>query len=419
MHRILTLFACLLLSQTATAETETQFIKYRNYLIPLTTEVVPDVACEFREIPADAEVQDEGNARVIILSDLAGEDNRGGFDPDDIQSLVHAVTYADKLDIEGVIPTATRRRDLSLSQASASNEAMANEASEDRFNDIVDAYASDLSRLRTISGDFPDAEVLRNNTFAGGAQFRYSINQTPLPVNDDTVSFKNDGVAHIIKRARCGWFNDDQRPLYVLSWGSSVDFAQAVASAPDIKRVVRFVSYSHVNDGDLGNGFTDSTCSIRGLLSDPETDRLQCQSWNFLRTQLDLWWVDYVGEPRPLQTCDGARLTAVEAGGNLGDEIIANGVEHGELTGFGGGFGEDCFGSTQSFLKIGDTITTAFVLNVASQRNNPSGTTRFGNHIRTNASLRPTYWVLTLTGNRYPGFDVLYTDWIKRANSLR
>ena len=56
MHRILTLFACLLLSQPATAETETQFIKYRNYLIPLTIEVIPDVACEFREIPADAEV---------------------------------------------------------------------------------------------------------------------------------------------------------------------------------------------------------------------------------------------------------------------------------------------------------------------------------------------------------------------------
>ena len=268
-------------------ETETTFIKYRNYLIPLTKEIVPDVSCEFREIPADAEVQDEGNARVIILSDLAGEDNRGGFDPDDIQSLVHAVTYADKLDIEGVIPTATRRRDLSLSQASPSNEAMANEASEDRFNDIVDAYASDLSRLRTISGDFPDAEVLRNNTFAGGAQFRYSINQTPLPVNDDTVSFKNDGVAHIIKRARCGWFNDnDQRPLYVLSWGSNVDFAQAVASAPDIKRVVRFVSYSFVNEG-LFSGPTGGTCSIS--FSNPDTDRLQCQSWNFLRTQLDLW----------------------------------------------------------------------------------------------------------------------------------
>ena len=145
MHRILTLFACLLLSQTATAETETQFIKYRNYLIPLTIEVIPDVACEFREIPADAEVQDAGNARVIITSDMAGADNAGRYDPDDIQSLAHAITFSDKLDIEGIISTATRRRNNNV------NEALANQQSALRINNMINAYQQDLPRLDTVS----------------------------------------------------------------------------------------------------------------------------------------------------------------------------------------------------------------------------------------------------------------------------
>lgn len=113
MYKIIFYLSLILVAQTAAADT--QFIKYRNYLIPIN--VAPDVACQFREIPSNAQVVDQGNARVVLLSDLAGADNRGLFDPDDIQSLVHILTFADQLDIEGIIPSATRSRNLYVVRA--------------------------------------------------------------------------------------------------------------------------------------------------------------------------------------------------------------------------------------------------------------------------------------------------------------
>ena len=86
---------------------------------------------------------------------MAGADNEGRYDPDDIQSLAHAITFSDKLDIEGIISTATRRRNNNV------NEALANQQSALRINNMINAYQQDLPRLDNIGGDFPSPTQLR------------------------------------------------------------------------------------------------------------------------------------------------------------------------------------------------------------------------------------------------------------------
>ena len=69
--------------------------------------------------------------RVIVSTDV------GGSDPDDFQSMVHLLMYADVLDIEGLIsspPNAGRAKHL---------------------HECLDAYAEDFGKLKRASSRFP------------------------------------------------------------------------------------------------------------------------------------------------------------------------------------------------------------------------------------------------------------------------
>ncbi|HIZ37890.1 MAG TPA: DUF1593 domain-containing protein [Candidatus Ruania gallistercoris] len=73
--------------------------------------------------------------RVLVSTDI------GGTDPDDFQSMVHLLLYADVLDIEGLI-------------ASPYGEGRATD-----IHRVIDRYAVDVDRLRR-HGDFPDPASL-------------------------------------------------------------------------------------------------------------------------------------------------------------------------------------------------------------------------------------------------------------------
>src|SRR5690348_14629613 len=82
--------------------------------------------------------------RVIISTDI------GGSDPDDDQSMVHALLYADKIDIKALISTPTkyagRVKDI---------------------HEVIDKYAQDYSKLKTWSGDYPTPEYLKSIVHQG------------------------------------------------------------------------------------------------------------------------------------------------------------------------------------------------------------------------------------------------------------
>jgi len=134
--------------------------------------------------------------RVIISTDV------GGTDPDDFQSMVHLLVYADRFDIEGLIssPYGPGRKKHILQ--------------------VIDLYERDYASLKTYSDRYPAPDALRAITKQGAFEGSGS----------EGLRSSTEGSDWIVRCAR----RDDPRPLWVLVWGGIDDLAQALHDAPDI-----------------------------------------------------------------------------------------------------------------------------------------------------------------------------------------
>ena len=139
--------------------------------------------------------------RVVVSTDI------GGTDPDDFQSMVHLLVYADVLDIEGLIssPFGPGRKEDILK--------------------VIDCYARDYKNLQTYSDRYPTPDALRAITKQGETERALYAG----------VRRSTEGSQWIIECAR----RDDPRPLYVLVWGGIDDLAQSLHDAPDIPPKLR------------------------------------------------------------------------------------------------------------------------------------------------------------------------------------
>lgn len=137
-----------------------------------------------------------GRHRVVVSTDI------GGTDPDDFQSMVHLLLYADDLDIEGLVssPFGPGRKKHIL--------------------EVIDNYERDYPNLRTHSGRYPTPDALRAITKEGGID----------PAGYAGVGESTEGSEWIVRCAR----RDDPRRLHLLVWGGIEDLAQALHDAPDI-----------------------------------------------------------------------------------------------------------------------------------------------------------------------------------------
>jgi hypothetical protein len=138
---------------------------------------------------------EEARPRVIVSTDI------GGTDPDDFQSMVHFLVYADMFDIEGIVssPYGPGRREHIL--------------------EVIDRYEQDYPKLKTYSARYPAPDVLRKLSTQGSID-----GGTPRKGG------ATDGSRQIVNAAR----RADSRPLWVLVWGGIDDVAQALHDAPDI-----------------------------------------------------------------------------------------------------------------------------------------------------------------------------------------
>src|SRR5690606_436294 len=120
--------------------------------------------------------------RLIVSTDV------GGSDPDDYQSLVHLLHYADVLDIEGLISSPPESGRV------------------EHILEVIEAYAQDYPKLKQRSSDYPAPDALRSVAKQG------AIDAAP----PSGWSQPTAGSQWIIQAARA----DDPRPVWVLVWGS-------------------------------------------------------------------------------------------------------------------------------------------------------------------------------------------------------
>lgn len=150
-----------------------------------------------------AAVFEKGTARhrVIISTDI------GGTDPDDFQSMIHYLMYADQFETEGLIssPYGDGRK-------------------EDIMH-MLDLYEKDYPQLKAHSKYFPTADELCSVTKQG------AIDSAP----GKGWNKPSEGSHWIIHCA----MRKDPRPLWLLVWGGLDDVAQALHDKPEIAEKIR------------------------------------------------------------------------------------------------------------------------------------------------------------------------------------
>jgi hypothetical protein len=146
--------------------------------------------------------------RLLVLTDIGG-------DPDDQQSMVRLLLYANEFDLEGLVAT--------------SRMGHGQDTRPELIRELVDGYAEVHPNLLKHSSMFPDPVHLRSLIKTG--------QPVPRKVGED---LDTDGSEWIIRAAD----KHDRRPLWITIWGGATDLAQAlwkVSNTRTPEQVRRFV----------------------------------------------------------------------------------------------------------------------------------------------------------------------------------
>jgi hypothetical protein len=163
--------------------------------------------------------------RVLVISDIGNE-------PDDSESFVRFLLYANEFDIQGIVAaTSTHQRDR---------------VRPDLFRERIAAYAKVLPNLRRHAPGYPDAERLQSLVRSGVP--RYGM--------EGVGPGKETEASRLIVEAVDA---SAARPLWVPVWGGAADLAQALWTVRETRspeQLAAFVSrlrvYSISDQDDAG-----------------------------------------------------------------------------------------------------------------------------------------------------------------------
>lgn len=156
--------------------------------------------------------------RIVVLTDIAPAD----WEPDDMESAVRLMAYADMLEVEALI----------TSGGWNSSNIVYRVGWKDSLNSIINAYEKDLPGLMKRSGQgsfrslkiesgkqeigyWPSADYMRSRVMVGSLE----LGQRMIGADN-----RSEGSDHIIALAD----ESDERPIWILAWGGANTFAQAV-----------------------------------------------------------------------------------------------------------------------------------------------------------------------------------------------
>lgn len=182
---------------------------------------------------AGAVPADDDRTRLLVLTDISSL-TAGVAEPDDGQSLIRLLLYANDFEIEGLCATANLGHGRAVRP--------------DLIQRALDAYADVLPNLRRHDPRFPPVDQLRSLVKSGQPNADRDV-----PVKDCVGEGKETEASRwiidVVDRA-------DPRPLWIVVWGGSADLAQALwtvrhtRSRPDLDRFLGRIRVHAINDQD-------------------------------------------------------------------------------------------------------------------------------------------------------------------------
>ena len=154
--------------------------------------------CLTTALLASASATSDHRPRLVVLTDIGG-------DPDDQQSMVRLLTFANEFEIEGLIASAS----------GTPGELKRDVVRPDLIRELVEAYGQVRDNLARHATGYPTAEKLLANVKAGNP--RRGVEQ--LGEARDTEA--SDWLIRVVDRT-------DARPVCITIWGGSTDLAQAL-----------------------------------------------------------------------------------------------------------------------------------------------------------------------------------------------
>lgn len=182
------------------------------------------VALDTRLFAADYDEAQAGHPRqrLLVLTDM-------GADPDDEQSLVRLLLYANQIDIEGIVATTSCWQQ--------------NRIRPDFIARIVDAYEKVQPNLLKHESGYPSADDIR--TVVKNGLPKYGMQG----VGDGMDSEGSDWIIQQLEK-------DDNRPLWISIWGGANTLAQALhkldrtRSAAETSRLISKLRVYTISDQD-------------------------------------------------------------------------------------------------------------------------------------------------------------------------
>jgi hypothetical protein len=171
--------------------------------------------------------------RLIVTTDI-------GQDPDDQQSMVRLLHYANEFQIEGIIANADVNYDREPPVVR-----------DDIIHKMIDAYDSIFENLRTHDAQYPEARRLHDVVKKGCYQ-----NGVSIPYSDYVGEGKDtEGSNWIIQVVD----QPDPAPIHISVWGGACDLAQALwkvrstRSPSDVTSFVRKLRVFFIGKQDSSN----------------------------------------------------------------------------------------------------------------------------------------------------------------------
>lgn len=152
--------------------------------------------------------------RLLVLTDIGG-------DPDDQQSLIRLLLYANEFDLEGLVATSVKGG-----------------INPQQIHERIEAYAKVYPNLIRHAKGYPPARQL-SRLVKAGVETRY---MTSVGKGKSTEGSKH--ITAVVDKS-------DPRPVWITVWGAATDLAQALWDVRDSRsppELARFVSRIRVYD---------------------------------------------------------------------------------------------------------------------------------------------------------------------------